>query len=1437
MPGLEFDGLPQLTDSAFQRALIIPRPPSRRTKQHETRRNPQNRTNEPRRHAPYVSFGDGTITATSGAFGSVLRISQYVEQAGLTSNMVALDDPLAPLPYCMVARADDLFNRAQLPGEGFGMRLERINGDHPLEDSTPPSLTFLGDKWPRIEYTINNALDFKVDLVCQNHMVVQRMRVTNNSLLRQVLNLEFNPSFVLRDLDYTSSELKLSSEYSHGPHGHSLVFTPKILPTESRPPFYVVVGLFKNRVAQELKDDSKQQMRHDMSSRSIVEYLTVFKIRCRDTSKRWEKYIVSVDEVNRLFQATPGQTTNWEWPLVEQAHVRWSLRRNLEHILGVCSIHISPDHSHPGSEAFLNSVVNNVAPATPGVAEGNADHRATDYSASGIPMSEVINEGPRIILNTPDGERYSLQETESHKFELRKVEESRKNRARSAIMEVSNPAEKASSLSVISLTCGDISDHRVCISGSYFAFMFMLNMHQQAELYKEQDVRGSEYDQAQDSQRRIHETCRGHLEWVSRLERRDALSSNIWAGGRSIANTPDASLPHDSPTNLPYQILKATAYLRKWVEHLRLTRNRLSPTWEHLQDLSDIPVYRLSDHAWIWKALHDIEELVRRVQEEKEKIQQDTETLQQHMSLRASESPSTGILDKFLRAVAALFPTLGRRRPLSAQALNFTVEDMRKQNIRRFTLENDVLKKRMLSVTRTARETRFLFHSRDTVLYYGRTWGFITKDQSDLFEQLVKAQIQHDEEGIDEALWDNPLRYALALLMAHSNHQLDRDIEPKDMISHAMAIIQNSSSENGLYPGNLDPSTKEPELFNRELYRDFYFHCGFEIPYILLLVFSTSSQESPPERLSMDDSSVDGSSNEQDRTLSKKRSTELPKVIEKAIITETGDNAVHAERVAVLVQRSLKRQNPHGRLVDLSNIVDVPEEWLYKYPDFLGFEPPKLKEAESIIRDGRLLLGNEKSDPGTIAKAMENGDDSEDRYAFVEDVRKSGKQHKRGGLPKTTKFEARTFKNLWDCLEKPRHALQAKKRFIYLRSIDPVRAMICCIASPESERLNLAQFFDRQGKSKPYIYDDTTVALNLWVTEVFFQFFHKGEDGQKAPGQVAAVFGKLKPSGRSICLTGTFTGFRIVGDFFDRYWTCHYIDNEIGNGIDDHTRFVYNETDDWQQRKVLELIILSRILQKVCTSTEEILREVESKPSPKHESGYEDAYDNLEDRSPENLRECERVLLLLKKNLISLREVIDQWNVRESSQGRERPRWTRRDEQKYRKPIKQRRAALEGHVRDVRAKEIHIEFLLGRVTSAQEAIRSKKSLKQAENITLFTYATMFFLPAGLAVSIFSMNGIPSHTVVGWMILTAAVALVITASLLYGVIYHFHLLRKLWDLVVAISSKSKSTFRRLPEALRGADVGTSNKLSLKKALLPWTRLDDRDAQEDAAHKHV
>ncbi|KAL4820356.1 hypothetical protein BDW67DRAFT_172599 [Aspergillus spinulosporus] len=1230
---LQFDGLPGELDPGFQ-SVVNFEPESSDGSDYV----PPDYTDNQKRNAPYVSFGNGTMTATSSAFGSILRVSQYLDRPDLASKMLALDYADVPPPFFIVTRANHLINQAQSHRNGLGLRISQVGGDDGTEGPTAPALTFLGDRWPRIRYSVGYELDVTVDLVCRDHMVLQRMCITNKSEFKETLNLEFDPRFRLRDLDYTTSK--------DDPQPGMM----ERLPSNRRgKQLSVVVGLWEDGVSQKLNDDSILPIKRDMNYRASKEYVAAFTIQNNDEASEWEDFVITGTEVSRCLQELPVESVSWEWPHAERAHTRWSLRRNLEHILGVCSISaltMNPGHGSGPAEVH----------APPSI--------VVDEALSQVSVSGENSDAPQIILETSEGDSYFIQGPNPSRFELQRINDLRKANEQqstpsSRMTEALRPGVGSFSTAV-SLTCSDFGDHRVCISGSYFAFMFMLKI---------------ERIRAEESIRRIHETCKSHLLWISILSHRDSLSTNLWVNGTSIPGNSDTSLPPDSPPNMPYHIIK------EWVDHL---------------------------------PLHDDQELIQKVQEEKKKIQMETGSSQAvRMTLGANQASSTRALDDFLREVEPLF-----------------ARDMRKQSLRRFTLENDVLKKRMLGVTRSTRETRFLFHSRDPVLYYGKTWRFLKKDQMDLFEQLVKAQIHHDEEGVDETRWDNSQRYALALLMAQSRHQLDRDIEPDEMSRHNEALNNPDST----------------------------------------------------------DSAVKGPARQESAITQKMKIAEIPTtVLEKAAISSEGsESGAHSERLAVFVQKSLKRQNPYGRLVDTSNIVEVPEEWLYKYPDFLDYEPPNISDVESIIIDGRILLGDEQNTPSGIVRQMANDEHNPSRYSFIEDVRKSRKQHKRGTTPKSVRHECRSFLALWEYLKQPRYALWAKKRFIYLKLIDPVQAMICCVAPPESERLHLAQFFNHYRNSKPCLRDDTTVARNLWVTEVYFQFFHKLKHGQKPSGQVSSMFKPVKPSGRPFCLDTAFTGFRI--------------------------------------RRVLELILLSRMLKKVCTSSEETLDEVDIEPGENQHSFYQG-----------------QILLLLKKNMTSLREIIDRWDMRESSQGRERPRWTRRDEQKYRRSIKKERALLEGHMRDVRTKEIRIEFLLGRVISAQEAVPSKKSLREAENITLFTYVTVFFLPTGLAASIFSMGDIPSRKVVGWMVVTAVVALVITISILYGVLYHFHLLSRFWESDKPAAGRTKA-MRTVTDAdgVPGRPLVEDSfptKWSPKGWLLSLRRLDTRSLNDDPASKHV
>jgi len=391
--------------------------------------------------------------------------------------------------------------------------------------------------------------------------------------------------------------------------------------------------------------------------------------------------------------------------------------------------------------------------------------------------------------------------------------------------------------------------------------------------------------------------------------------------------------------------------------------------------------------------LKNIEDLVSRV----ETVQKDT---------------YNETLEKFLHIKDHLY-TRGVRKTKAGTELDFTADGMRKQNLRRFTLFNDVVRSHMLSVTRSARETRFLLHDRDTVLYYGLEWRFFDGEEKG-WKRLVQNQTEHDKDCNDESQWDSPLRYGLAIEMANQNHQFDRDFPASEMHIHAKTVIMNSSSENGLFPGQLNDD-KEPTLFDREIFRDFYFHAGFEIPYILL-----RSQKKVEQSQSQSGGGPVGDSEEmvvdsgfvqvQQQTRPPARTREARSQSRSRDGSPIRDTIadrplqdyldLRSDGQTFAIERTLKRQNPYGRLIDLSNIVEVPEEWLYKYPDFLDFTPP-IDEDELFRIKGEAppSIRNEKNFGKVITNGLTAGRDC---YVRVDDIRK-GQRHENGRTRKKSR--------------------------------------------------------------------------------------------------------------------------------------------------------------------------------------------------------------------------------------------------------------------------------------------------------------------------------------------------------------------------------------------------------------------------------------------------
>jgi hypothetical protein len=148
-----------------------------------------------------------------------------------------------------------------------------------------------------------------------------------------------------------------------------------------------------------------------------------------------------------------------------------------------------------------------------------------------------------------------------------------------------------------------------------------------------------------------------------------------------------------------------------------------------------------------------------------------------------------------------------------------------------------------------------------------------------------------------------------------------------NMSKVARTVLYQGSSANGLLPGMLNMGTKEPEIFQSDNLRDYYWHVSFEVPYALWKILqNTPSPPSPPSP----------PSEPGDVPAGPRIKTHVPTAPERFF--RGGKNL------------EMKRAIPFNFLIDQDSIVEFSDEWLYPRPGFLDWEPPELiSESYEVI--------------------------------------------------------------------------------------------------------------------------------------------------------------------------------------------------------------------------------------------------------------------------------------------------------------------------------------------------------------------------------------------------------------------------------------------------------------------------------------------------------
>ncbi|KAL8961351.1 MAG: hypothetical protein Q9193_002082 [Seirophora villosa] len=376
---------------------------------------------------------------------------------------------------------------------------------------------------------------------------------------------------------------------------------------------------------------------------------------------------------------------------------------------------------------------------------------------------------------------------------------------------------------------------------------------------------------------------------------------------------------------------------------------------------------------------------------------------------------------------------------------------------------------------------------------------------------------------------------------------------------------------------------------------------------------------------------------------------------------------------------------------------------------------------------------------------------------------------------------------LYERLLMPRTFKQGKKRLIEIPSHNLDNALICWLTVPSTEKPFFEDFVNSHLTRKCLFGERVDWRGNIWETELHLGFFqlltHKSiHDELLALRRVKSI-----PS-----LQGSFdrgevglvaTSLRIVGDLQDRSWTCHFFtsvsrENRYTGVLDEFMRgstrgslFEDLFSDKIGQRRILEMSYMDEVFKEIEGSSEEIIMVFQDELNVRGAQNVQSqSYEFIRDYSQlhQNMGEILRDVLRQFNTALA---AIGEWEGREESRGFP-SRWTDKDEKRHGEKLRNLNRKCKVSIQHLRAQKGRLEEQLqlaeqrhNNLITYLQLQDARTSSQSAEDVRLFTYVTIVFLPLTFASSLFSMQGAPTANTISVMVQTTVVALVVTVLVL------------------------------------------------------------------------
>lgn len=866
--------------------------------------------------------------------------------------------------------------------------------------------------------------------------------------------------------------------------------------------------------------------------------------------------------------------------------------------------------------------------------------------------------------------------------------------------------------------------------------------------------------------KRILEICWGHVKWlIHQAEENPDFSLHKWADGRAIANRGNhKSLRNRSVIDGCFRIIALLDFCRtaatrematqliqrlgsvvsSWIEDLHQFRQDDEHIFPHC--VEDAPQkFYLADHAMIWFTLRSLESL--------------ESSSENQISLENLNLP------ELLKYGSGGHKTI------------YSSSQIRKSILTNFAAQSRHLDDKLLIATcRSICETSFLLQDQDAMTLHCMAEGLFdtpssasiptgtsTEDSASVSQRSGNSddedpsvwgnkvaswqrtmEIQQHHHANDDETWTHPARFALAMIVSKHNIRINSR-SALDMHNYARSILLNSSSPNGLFPGQLDEN-KRPYIFQDDLMHDSYWHTTFEVPCTLW-----RSVESSFKGKEADSS---GSSN--------------------TLLGDTPNLCYH-------LGGAMKRSEPLALNKDQ---LSTTLRWLYSRPRFLRLNIDLSSETITEFCESRKNSDESSSTSGTIdraAAAVTTWGHKETNFGYIIDIAKSKNTAEPG--PRHSTIKVRKHEDMGRFLGGVRDPTKAKKRFLHFYQADLGIALNCYLAS--SEREQMSSFLDRHASYTKYFFEDKAKPLNKWATELHLTFYTYQHASKKRrasltiPLQDRIEFPSSIRREQPTWVSRATMSFRFDGDISDRYWTCHFFEARGGlcSGPIDETMSSGTPKASWQQRRVLELLLFDAILGEMVQSTRQILKEVINTVLQSSHAEYPgeidvssllrvlEAFPKVDSNMFASLNElwnkCQHILQVIEDDLRENLAVLELWMDRQEQRRGYKLQWGTVKEQIYGDTRLGLELSNNHRVHELKRCLENVASFNILLTRRLEVMRSDLEMRSNLNIRLFTYVTVVFLPISFATSVFSMNGTPPTETLVKMAKTAGVALAIT----------------------------------------------------------------------------